>query len=157
MDQNFQQESIANLEENERKYKSSITVKVLGYLIGEGNNQEKPQTIEQENAVELKLPKENLFIIDEEDKKIIKKRASNEGVQLSSGILLKKTFIFGNNEDINYTIVHNYNTKDLIIRIRDNLDDSVVEAGISYIDLNTIQIDVGDPPGIDAYTVMIVG
>jgi hypothetical protein len=69
MDQNFQQDSIASLGEEERKYKSVITVKVLGYLIGEGNNQEKPQIIEQENAVELKIPKENLSIIQEEPRR----------------------------------------------------------------------------------------
>lgn len=157
MDQNFQQDPITDLGENERKYKSTITVKTLGYLIGEGNNQEKPQSTEQENAVEVKFPRENLFLMGEEDKRTTRKRATNEGIQISSGLLSKKIFIFGNTTDEIYNLTHNYNTKDLIVRIRDNSDDTMVEATISFVDNNTIQIDVGYPPGNDAFTAMIVG
>ena len=40
MDPSFSQDSIAELGEEERKYKSTITVKVLGQIIGEGPNKE---------------------------------------------------------------------------------------------------------------------
>jgi len=61
MNPDFSQESISNLGEDERKYKSVITVKVLGHLIGEGENQEKPEKIIEENAVEVKIPKEKII------------------------------------------------------------------------------------------------
>jgi len=60
MNPDFTQESISNLAEEERKYKSLITIKVLGYLIGEGENQEKPQIEIKENAVEVKIPREKI-------------------------------------------------------------------------------------------------
>lgn len=62
MDPSFSQESIANLAEEERKFKSVVTVKVLGQLIGEGENQEKPQVITKENVVEIKIGKEKTII-----------------------------------------------------------------------------------------------
>jgi hypothetical protein len=61
MNPDFSQESIANLAEEERKYKSVVTVKVLGYLIGEGENQEKPQIEVKENAVEVRIPRERIL------------------------------------------------------------------------------------------------
>lgn len=62
MDPNFAQESIANLAEEERKFKSTVTLKVLGQLIGEGENQEKSQVTVRENAVEVKIGKEKTII-----------------------------------------------------------------------------------------------
>lgn len=160
MDQNFQQDSIANLGEEERKYKSVITVKVLGYLIGEGNNQEKPMVIEQENAVELKIPKENLAIIQEVPRK--QKEAPsllrNAGTQLTAGIALKKTYTIGNGTDSVYVIAHGLNSRDLYVRIREDFGDySFVEASITFADLNSISIDVGDIIPPNSYVVTIIG
>jgi hypothetical protein len=159
MDQNFQQDSIADLAENERKYKSSITVKVLGYLIGEGDNQEKPQTIEQENAVEVKFPKESLTFIGEEDKRIQKKRSTNEAVQVSSGILTKKKFIVGDGVNSTYTVKHNFNSRDIIVLVRENFNNyDQVEVSIDYGDLNHIDLDFGDVvSATDQYSVVIIG
>lgn len=61
MNPDFSQDSITNLAEEERKYKSVVTVKVLGYLIGEGENQERPQIEIKENAVEVRIPRETVL------------------------------------------------------------------------------------------------
>ncbi len=162
MDQNFQQDSISNLGEEERKYKTVITVKVLGYLIGEGKNQERPDKIEIENAVELKIPKENLTIIQEEPKK--QKEAPsllrNAGVQTSSTIAIKKIFIIGNGVDNVYNIAHNLNTRDMYVSVRSNSeqdDYEKVEVAISFYDLNNISIDMGDIINSGSYVVTIIG
>jgi hypothetical protein len=160
MDSNFQQDSIANLGEEERKYKSVITVKVLGYLIGEGNNQEKPQVIVQENAVDVVIPKENLAIIQEEPKK--QKEAPqlfrNAGVQATSTIAVKKTYNIGNGIDSVYTINHNLATRDMFVRIRENFGDySFVEVSVTFTDLNNLSIDMGDIIEQGSYTVTIIG
>lgn len=160
MDQEFQQESIANLGEEERKYKTTITVKVLGYLIGEGNNQEKPQVVEQENAVELKIPKENLAIIQEQPKK--QKEAPsllrNAGTIVTSTIAVKKTYTIGNGVDSVYVIPHNLGSRDIYVRVREDFGDySFVEASIIFIDINNISIDMGDIIGSNTYVVTIIG
>lgn len=161
MDQNFQQEAI-NLGEEERKYKSTINVKVLGYLIGEGANQEKPQIIEQENAVELKFPKETLMFVGEDDQGRGRTLPQNNiGVkQLSTSVLVKKVFIIGDGVNSTYTLTHGYNSKDILVRVRENLPDSdfaQVEVAIGYNDLNEITIDMGEIIPIDSYAVMILG
>jgi hypothetical protein len=160
MDQSFNQDSIASLGEEERKYKTVITVKVLGYLIGEGNNQEKPQILKQENAVELKIPKENLAIIQEQPAK--QKEAPmllrNFGTPISSGIAVKKTFTIGNGTDAVYQVTHNLSSRDLYVRVRENFGDfSVVEVSVAFSDLNNISIDMGDPIDSNSYVVTIIG
>jgi hypothetical protein len=51
--------------DEERRYQTIITVKVLGYVIGEGNNENRPAIIVRENAVEVKFPKESVMVGDE--------------------------------------------------------------------------------------------
>lgn len=55
----------ANLGVGERKYETSISLKVLGYLIGEDKNQETPKMVVRENAVEVKIPRERVVLADE--------------------------------------------------------------------------------------------
>jgi hypothetical protein len=51
--------NVASMGEEERKYTSKVTTKVLGYLIGEGSNQD--QQIEvQENIVDIRFPEERI-------------------------------------------------------------------------------------------------
>lgn len=161
MDQNFQQDSIASLGEEERKYKSVITIKVLGYLIGEGNNQEKPQIIEQENAVELKIPKENLTIIQEEPRKQRESPSlfrSNGVTQTAATIPVKKVFLIGNGVDSTYIVTHGLATREIFVVVRETASPySIVEVGIDYSDLNHIDIDMGDIISTDSYTVTIIG
>jgi len=59
-----QDDSVANMEEEERMYQTSVEIKVLGYLIGGADNQKTPQIVERENAVEVKLPRERVIVGD---------------------------------------------------------------------------------------------
>jgi hypothetical protein len=56
--------NIANFTSEERKYKTKITIEVLGYLIGEGKNQDQPNIVVRENAVEVKIPRERIIFGD---------------------------------------------------------------------------------------------
>jgi len=55
----------ANQGQEERYYNSKIDVKILGYLIGEGANAERPKIVLRENAVEFKFPRERAMTEDE--------------------------------------------------------------------------------------------
>ena len=59
-----QQSNVAQLNEEERMYETSIKIKVLGYLIGEGPNRERPKLTLRENAVEVKVPREQVIFGD---------------------------------------------------------------------------------------------
>ena len=65
IDGNFsQQNNSSNLGEEERLYKTTISLKILGYLVGQGQNQEGPRMIVRENAVEVKIPREKVIFGD---------------------------------------------------------------------------------------------
>ena len=59
-----QNSNVAQLNEEERMYETSIKIKVLGYLIGEGPNRERPKLTLRENAVEVKIPREQVIFGD---------------------------------------------------------------------------------------------
>ena len=59
-----QSSNVAQLNEEERMYETSIKIKVLGYLIGEGPNRERPKLTLRENAVEVKIPRERVIFGD---------------------------------------------------------------------------------------------
>jgi len=73
IDPNYAQESIADLGEDERKFKSTITINILGQLLGEGANQEKPNVLIDESPVEIKIPTEKVISDTKPLKKIEKK------------------------------------------------------------------------------------
>jgi len=54
----------ANLGMERRNYEQTINIEVLGYLIGEGDNQEKPKIVKRQNAVEYKLSREKVIFGD---------------------------------------------------------------------------------------------
>jgi hypothetical protein len=61
MQQEFSTDSnVASMGEEERKYTSKVTTKVLGYLIGEGLNQDQQIEI-HENIVDIKFPQERVL------------------------------------------------------------------------------------------------
>ena len=61
----FNQDSnIAQLDDKERSYETVIKIKILGYLIGEGSNRERPKITIRENAVEVKIPRERVILGD---------------------------------------------------------------------------------------------
>ena len=62
----FSQESNVNdMGDEARRYKTIVSVKVLGYIIGEDANEKRPAIIVRENAVEVKLPRESVMIGEE--------------------------------------------------------------------------------------------
>tara|TARA_R110000744_G_scaffold215867_2_gene334664 strand:+ start:24 stop:923 length:900 start_codon:yes stop_codon:yes gene_type:complete len=63
--QDFSQDNnVSSLDTDERMYETTVEIKVLGYLIGEGKNQERPKVVIRENAVEVKIPKEQVIFGD---------------------------------------------------------------------------------------------
>jgi len=61
IDQNFaQSNNINNLGEDMRMFSSEITIRVLGYLIGEGDNDDRPIVKVDENVVEYHFPQETV-------------------------------------------------------------------------------------------------
>ena len=54
----------ANLGMGQRNYETDINIEVMGYLIGEGENQERPKIVKRENAVEFKIGKERTIFGD---------------------------------------------------------------------------------------------
>jgi hypothetical protein len=150
--------------DEERRYISKVTIKVLGNMIGNGVNQEDSLTKTVENAVEVKIPRENLTFIEEEKRKTprIENLASNAGISISSGFALKKVFLIGDNSNSQYVITHGLNTRDMYVTVRENFGDfSTVTVGVVYNDLNTILVDLGDvvdPDNIGLkYVVTIIG
>tara|TARA_R110000824_G_scaffold77260_2_gene195464 strand:+ start:1296 stop:2240 length:945 start_codon:yes stop_codon:yes gene_type:complete len=54
----------ANIGMKQRNYETIINIEVLGYLIGEGQNQERPKIVVRENAVEVKIGRERTVLGD---------------------------------------------------------------------------------------------
>ena len=52
------------LEMNQRMYETVITMEVLGYLVGDGPNEERPKVVVRENAVEVQIPREHVILGD---------------------------------------------------------------------------------------------
>jgi len=51
----------SSMETEERKYETKVDIKVLGYLMGEGDNQDQPKLIVRETAVEFRLQRERVI------------------------------------------------------------------------------------------------
>jgi hypothetical protein len=61
IDQGFaQSNNVANLGEDERQFTSEVSIKVLGYLIGEGNSDDRPIVTKEESIVEITYPRETV-------------------------------------------------------------------------------------------------
>jgi hypothetical protein len=59
--------NLSNLASNEKVYEATISMNVLGYLMGAGNNQDGPQVARHENFVEIKFPREHVMLGDIND------------------------------------------------------------------------------------------
>ena len=55
-----QSNNVATLGEDERQFTSEITIKVLGYLIGDGVSDDRPSVRRDENFVEVSFPRESV-------------------------------------------------------------------------------------------------
>jgi hypothetical protein len=61
IDQGFtHNNNVSNLNEDARMFTSDISIRVLGYLIGEGENDDRPIVRIEENIVEITFPQEGL-------------------------------------------------------------------------------------------------
>lgn len=56
------------LDENLRLFTSNFNINVLGYLLGSGNNEDKPKVVVSETIVEIKIPRENEMLGETTDK-----------------------------------------------------------------------------------------
>ena len=62
---NFSQSNnISAMDGEERRFETKIDIKVLGYLVGEGPNDERPKFSIRENAVEVRIPREKAVFGD---------------------------------------------------------------------------------------------
>ena len=59
--------NITDLGEDERMFSSDISIRVLGYLIGEGKNDDRPIVQIRENAVEVTYPRETVAMPGQEN------------------------------------------------------------------------------------------
>lgn len=159
MDQSFAQDSIAELGEEERKYKSTITVKVLGQIVGEGSNKEGRNAEIMENGF-LKTPRENVIldVTKKKKRKEIKNIDTGSNQIGGNGVAVKKSFLIGNGIDTQYILQHDFGTRDLFITMRENFGEyQKVEFFCLFQDENHVLIDTGDPIGVDSYVIILVG
>ena len=56
--------NLSDFSSDERKFETKITLKVIGYIVGEGKNREKPHYAIRENAVEVKIPRERISLAE---------------------------------------------------------------------------------------------
>jgi hypothetical protein len=59
--------NLSNLGEEERKFQTIINLKILGYLLGAGKNDNRPKISIRENAVEVRIPRERVIMGDERE------------------------------------------------------------------------------------------
>ena len=58
--------NLTALGQEERKFETKVSIKVLGYVTGDGDtNEERPKVIKKETIVEIKLPRERVILEDE--------------------------------------------------------------------------------------------
>ena len=156
--QDFSQET-ETLGEEERRYKSTVAIKVLGQLIGDDVNQDIPTIKEEENAVEIKLPREKVIFDTEEDRKR-RKTPSNPDKSpelVSVGGVVKKTFFVGDGVNSSYTVTHNFSSRDIYVSVRETTGDfNQVFVGVSFINLNSISINFGKIIGENSHLVTLI-
>lgn len=49
---------------DQRNFETTIKIEVLGYLIGDGENADRPTIVKRQNAVEVKFPREHVIVGD---------------------------------------------------------------------------------------------
>ena len=65
VEQDFtENKNIKELGEDERLFETTIKIKVLGFLIGEGKNREKPKITVRENRVQVRISRERVIVGD---------------------------------------------------------------------------------------------
>ena len=64
------EDNVDNFTEEERKFQVSLDIRVLGYIIGAGLNQESPKMVVRESIAEIRIPRERVLFgsIDDYDR-----------------------------------------------------------------------------------------
>jgi len=57
-----QDNNMSNLGEEERSFKTTVDLKVLGYLLGDGENEEAPKIVIKESVVDVKISRERVIV-----------------------------------------------------------------------------------------------
>jgi len=143
----------------ERRYISTITLKVLANLISDGANQEDSVIKTFENAVELKIPRENVIIEEKKQPKIPQQILGGSfAQQVSSNVAIKKIFLIGGGDSQNYSVRHGLNTRDMYVSVREATGDlAQVTVGITYDSLDQITVDMGEPVASGSHVLTIIG
>jgi len=58
--------NISNYTNAERKYETTLSMTVIGYLIGDGKNQKQPRVVRRENAVQIRFASERIIMQDDD-------------------------------------------------------------------------------------------
>lgn len=155
--------NISSMDEEERRYITNITIKVLANLIGQDENETESIIKTYENAVELKFPRENVILSKTlKVPKELQIAPPSNATQIYSNVLMKKVFVVGNTVDSVYRIDHNFNSRDILVVVRtnggeDGTDFGRVEVAIDYTDPNSINLDFGDIIPNEYYYVTVLG
>ena len=64
MEQNYNINNNFELGTEERRFETSITTMVLGYLIGAGDNQKTPNVVIRESAAKIRIQRERTIVGD---------------------------------------------------------------------------------------------
>ena len=56
-----QNNNLSNLRTQERSYQTTVPIKILGYIMGEDKNQDRPKIVRRESIVEVKIPRERVI------------------------------------------------------------------------------------------------
>ena len=56
--------NLSNMDNEERIFQTEIQIRVLGYLVGEGDSQKTPKFSIRENAVQVRIPRERVVYDD---------------------------------------------------------------------------------------------
>ena len=56
--------NVASMSEEERKYESKVNFRVLGYILGNGINDERPKVETRQNFVTVKIGRERVILSD---------------------------------------------------------------------------------------------
>jgi hypothetical protein len=62
-----QDNNVSSFDQEERVFKTTINFDVLGYIVGDGENRQRPRVTKVENVVDVKIPRERVIVGDEQD------------------------------------------------------------------------------------------
>ena len=83
-DQFSPRDNLSDYTSAERKFETSINLRVVGYLVGQGKNREKPHFAVRENAVEVKILKRKYRSRSGRNRKVLKSLTQSKKICYNS-------------------------------------------------------------------------